>query len=410
MIEHYSDYGLFLDNCQAFAVRRLGAAALCPSCVQETGSEPSWGPTNAFYSIYTILYLRFNLYMSLIIAAMLHVVLKSFGREHILDILYLCIIAAPPIILTTVVLLTPQGTDTAIEGDDLRNVTLDSWELSNVVGSSEWNMQAMSKEADCDECASIAAKRTLLTRKCFCTHSKSLPRRPKRRWRLCKGLITFTIWSGTVLPAFVIHPIFCLPGPYLISVEILSQMISVVMAINLESDLCRTAHGVRLIYRKTLWIQIYSWSLLVWIIWDLLHAGAAPDLQVLGIWRYPIYLCSIEFISILWFYYQLTPGRIAHWLALLENQNLYATAQSWIKNETIIKSMEPWITRLQHQLDNRILSVALNPVLEWYQRLLDWVKYWEKGWFWAGVGMFFGLALVVSARYSIRERRKAVLF
>ena len=359
--------------------------------------------------MYTILYLRQNLFLSLLIAVALHVILTTFGREHVIDFPKLLMIITPPLLLTIIIVFVPD-IHPSYDGDIFNSGTLGDWEFANLFGYSEWNVQQMVAVAHCKKCALIAAERTLFVRKCQRTHGTPPPNRIRPQWLLFKILVTLPVWGGTVLTAIIIHASFSLRLPSLIVIVISSQLLGVVMTINLESDLCRIAHGVRLIYSKTLLIQIYSVSHLAWMFWDIVHFGTAPDLKRLGIWRYLVYFYYIQVWPIGWLYYELTPGRILNWLTRFENSDLRSTAYAWIRNEKIIKPMEPLIRLSQQQLNKQLLSTILKLVLPWYQCLLSFLTYWEKDWFWGGLCIFLGIALLSKTYRSIQEGRNAVLF
>lgn len=293
-------------NCQTFALRQLSSAVLCPTCPQGPNS-PKRGPTNAFYSLYAIPGLREHILYAGGGACVISVIRRVYGlpiTSHSSEgFLVLLLIPALSVVLS---FIPTSRSRTAILGPQAYKylgTTLFDWELQNLPPLEEqapvWTPR-LTNEADCLECAEVAAVRFHRTRKCL---DSQRPRGTTRHYwctRLLwlKVLLTFPLWAGPFYSALLISSVSHYSWFWGIFTVVYMVLLMVMIANHPSGDLCRAGYGFNVLYHRSVLRELIGWAVLIHVqgrqFW--LH-GVSPTRENLGFWRLTATLIILGWFS-----------------------------------------------------------------------------------------------------------------
>ena len=359
MITHHKNYGLFSENCQAFAVRNLAASALCPLCNQscarrDAPESHSRGPTNAFYAMYAILCLRSEFFAVPFVAGLLAVIRKIFNLPWNFEPAATFKLVTLLLICSIIVAMIPSSEEELLTIREINWTTLFDWELEQAPAFS-WDdtksflgsLSFGNKDFDCSECARIAFNRAIRTHLCFEYHSHGRPRPPNVSWLIPKIVLSFPVWSGTLLTAFITNTLWRFSWPYWVAGMIAYQFLIAGISMTLHGDLCKVGMGVKLLYSRSsfllAWVGIFNTVLLYG---DIAYFGDWPDLDRFGVLKYPLCLVFMDEALKYVILYTISPRNLSKWIKVPPGGQIDRAFQKFINYyEYAWKVYQKWYLR-----------------------------------------------------------------
>ena len=233
-ITHYAAYNTFFDNCQTFAVNVFVKSLVCTSC-RAFGEMP--GPTNAFYTLFSISHWRTQVSGALILSGVITFVLPNYfdlpePPYHSLRMIPLLSIAV-----------------SILYGRPLLNHQKD------VLEHISYNYE----QSGCRSCEDFARKLQDHQRLCPASRQTGIVPLPKNSiWKIC---LSWIIWDDPIALACISHIILRL-HPLWATTIILSTHFSIAMGLSLdeESDLPRIGFTLHA-WRKQSGLNSFSYLL-----------------------------------------------------------------------------------------------------------------------------------------------------